>query len=180
MASKPLPPITVGLVSKLSHRDLHDGDMALYRYCIEEWSKERDEGYLKKEISMLRRVPKKLGYYYLIHRFAGEWGNGGMQSVALDYDPEANAVLLRKAAEAHRFYGDLETADLIERLIPISLVASKKIAELEIQNAPDPKFDEVWATIDTFDPLYEKSTKRFDVYRAIVNDMHSHPEDYVP
>lgn len=176
----PVPEITAELVQTLRHEDLYGGEMALYRYCIEAWSNEKGEGYLEKQIAMLGKVSQRLGYYYLIHSMVGSWGNGGMQAVALEYDPQLNAELLRRRAEAYKFYGDTETAALIDKFIPITLTATKSLDEAEKRDAPDSDLEKIWATIDAFDAPYDEASGRFDIYAAMLKDMHRNPGLYVP
>ena len=123
--------------------------------------------YQKKEIDMLKEVPKKLGYYYLIHRFDGLWGNGGMQAIALDHEIEENKVLLQKTEEAMRYYGFLEKAKIIDELIPIAYEAQKRIDELNERNAGDEEFEPIWARIDAFDARYESADKGRDMLQAL-------------
>lgn len=180
MKITPVLKITAELVQTLRHEDLYGGEMALYRYCIEAWSNEKGEGYLEKQIAMLDKVPKRLGYYYLVHSMVGSWGNGGMQAVALEYDAERNAELLRRRAEAYKFYGDEETAALIDKLIPVAMAATKSLDEAEKRAAPDSDLEKIWATIDAFDGLYDEASGRFDIYEAMLKDMHQNPGLYVP
>jgi hypothetical protein len=180
MTNARLPNITKEMVQNLEHEDLYGGEMALYTYCIKSWSNEKAEGYLEKQIAMLNKVPQRLGYYYLIHSMVGSWGNGGMQAVALEYDPQLNAEILRRRAEAYRFYGDTETASLIDKLIPVALAATKALDEAEKRNATDSDLEKIWATIDDFDTPFDQASGRFDIYEAMLKDMHRNPRLYVP
>lgn len=180
MKKGPMPKITAELVQTLRHEDLYGCEMVLYRYCIDRWSNEKVDGYLEKQIAMLGKVPQRLGYYYLIHSMVGSWGNGGMQAVALEYDPQINAEVLRRRAEAYKFYGDTETAALIDKLIPVAMAATKSLDEAEKRAAPDSDLEKIWATIDAFDTPYDEASGRFDIYEAILKHMHRNPGLYVP
>ena len=180
MNSNCTPTITKALVANLKLEDLYDGELVLYSYCLEAWGEDSELGYLSQELTMLKSVPQKLGYYYLIFRMDGLCGDGGMRTLALEYAPAENAEVLRLTAEAFRSFGDTETGNLIDQLVPVSLSAAEKLANLEARKAPEPELQAVRATIDAFDGPFEAVRRKSDVYAAILADMHYHPEAYIP
>ena len=64
--------------------------------CFHILEKTKGQNYEQKELHMLSKVPRKLGYYYLIFRYDALWGNGGTQAVALDVGLEENKALLSR------------------------------------------------------------------------------------
>lgn len=132
--------------------------------------------YQQKEIDMLKQVPKKLGYYYLIYRFDGLWGNGGMQAIVFDKEIEENKILLKKTAEAMDYYGFREKVKLIKELIPIAYEAQKQSDELLARDAGDEEFEPIWVKIDAFDPRYDSADEGRNMYQAILDDLKKSPK----
>lgn len=132
--------------------------------------------YQQKEIDMLKQVPKKLGYYYLLYRFDGLRGNGGMQAIVFDKEIEENKILLEKTAEAMDYYGFREKAKLIKELIPIGYEAQKQSDELLARDAGDEEFEPIWGKIDAFDPRYDSADEGRNMYQAILEDLKKNPK----
>ena len=180
MNSSPSPQITRELVESLELDDLYDGEMVLYNYCIEAWGEDSDDGYLSQELAMLKKVPRKLGFYYLVFRFEALCGEGGIRAVAVEYSPEENAEILRLTGDALRCFGDSKTAVLIDQLVPVSLSVSAKVSELEARNATDPELEAASRPVDVFDARFEEARQNYDIFMPVLEDMHRHPEDYIP
>jgi hypothetical protein len=180
MKNGPLLKITKEAVEKLVLDDLQGGEMVLFRNCCKVRDEQPGGSLEEKELAMLTRIPEKLGHYYLIFRFDGLWGNGGMQAVALDHDASLNSEILQRTVEAHRAYGNEETAALIEKLIPVASAAAMVLNNSEERDIPDAEMESIWATIDAFDAPYEQAGEGGNIYEAMLKDMHQNPQQYVP
>lgn len=130
----------------------------------------------QKELELLNRLPRKLGYYYLVFRLDALWANGGMQAVALDKDTVFDARLLQRTVEAFEFFGAAAATFRLREIVPVAVQAAKEIDVLVQRNAPDEEFEPLWARLDAYDSEYDDAFT--EVYPAILADIHKHPTDW--
>ena len=132
--------------------------------------------YEQKEVELLKRLPKKLGYYYLVFRLDASWANGGMQAVALDKDSEFSARLLDSTIKAFDFFRAPANAGLLREIVPVAVQAAREIDVLVQRDASDEEFEPIWARLDAYDSRYDDAFT--EVYPAILADIHEHPNDW--
>jgi hypothetical protein len=174
-----MPPLFEGQLKQLTLEDLYGNDVILLDRLFQIRDAISEESFELKELALLDRVPKKLGYYYLIFRFEGLWGNGGMQAVGLDKAYDANARILTRTAEAFEFFGGKEVGALIREFVP---VASKAQREIDAFNdgkaeATDAELARIWAGVDAYGERYE--ALQMDHYQAILEDIHKNTQDWL-
>ena len=131
-----------------------------------------------KECELLKRLPKKLGAYYLIFRLDALWANGGMQGVALDKDTEFSVPLLQLTPVAFDLFGAVSAAAFLREIVPVAVQAAGEIDVLVQRDAPDEEFDPIWARLDSYDSYYDETFS--EVYSAILADIHQHPHGWQP
>ena len=108
---------------------------------------------------MLRTISPQLKTYFLVRRFSGEWGSGGMEGIFLD--DEDWGKWIPEAIVAFRSLGAVRHAKLIERVVCDAEEAyrSRSEAELDRFSIRFKKLDHEWEKLaeveDFFVVVYE-------------------------
>ena len=165
--------------SKVAHKDLYAAPLWPTVASLVEWNQGK-ETYETAQLRTAADMPIGLRHYFLIMRFDGLWGNGGMQAVALGDDAEGSWKLITGAAEAFRFHGLHNTASVLDELVSVAKIVAPRLDVDLPTDADEAELEALWNEIDAFNDRYEAADAEIDVYARIVEHAHANPELYVP
>ena len=177
---KPVTPPTLKTLVKLKIDDLVDANplSAWIFYLVDASDKDLFDD--KMVDALKTTLPTKAGYYFAISQFEGLWGNGGMQHVLLNEQVPQTQYFLKVVADGYEHYDCPRVAKLIRELATKTSSWMKKIKSLNEKGASDEAFEAIWAEVDGYDDVFEKSLEvDGGAYEALRQDLRQNPKDYI-